>query len=59
MNVAFLGIDSLQVKWNNEDSFLNVAHKDPKVELEEQLKEVLLNEIIYANLLKIKMKSQK
>ena len=28
MNLAICGIDSSQVKWNNEGSFLNDAHKD-------------------------------
>ncbi len=28
MNMAIRGIDSSQVKWNNEGSFLNDAHKD-------------------------------
>lgn len=28
MNLAIRGIDSTQVKWNNEGSFLNDAHKD-------------------------------
>jgi len=28
MNLAIRGIDSSQVKWNNEGSFLNDAHKD-------------------------------
>jgi type I restriction enzyme M protein len=28
MNLAIRGIDSSQVKWNNEGSFLNNAHKD-------------------------------
>lgn len=30
MNLAIRGIDSSQVKWNNEGSFLNDAHKDLK-----------------------------
>jgi type I restriction enzyme M protein len=30
MNLAIRGIDSTQVKWNNEGSFLNDAHKDLK-----------------------------
>ena len=30
MNLAIRGIDSSQVKWNNEGSFLNNAHKDLK-----------------------------
>ena len=30
MNLAIRGIDSSQVKWNNEGSFLNNAHKDMK-----------------------------
>lgn len=30
MNLAIRGIDSSQVKWNNEGSFLNNAHKDIK-----------------------------
>lgn len=32
MNLAIRGIDSLQVKWNNEGSFLNDAHKDLKAD---------------------------
>lgn len=32
MNLAFRGIDSSQVKWNNEGSFLNDAHKDLKAD---------------------------
>lgn len=32
MNLAIRGIDSSQVKWNNEGSFLNDAHKDVKVD---------------------------
>lgn len=28
MNLAIRGIDSSQVKWNNEGSFLNDGHKD-------------------------------
>lgn len=32
MNLAIRGIDSSQVKWNNEGSFLNNAHKDVKVD---------------------------
>lgn len=32
MNLAIRGIDSSQVKWNNEGSLLNDAHKDLKVE---------------------------
>ncbi|WP_271424779.1 type I restriction-modification system subunit M [Aequorivita sinensis] len=32
MNLAIRGIDSSQVKWNNEGSFLNDAHKDKKVD---------------------------
>lgn len=32
MNLAIRGIDSSQVKWNNEGSFLNNAHKDLKVD---------------------------
>lgn len=32
MNLAIRGIDSSQVKWNNEGSFLSNAHKDLKVE---------------------------
>ncbi len=28
MNLAIRNIDSDQVKWNNEGSFLNDAHKD-------------------------------
>ena len=32
MNLAIRGIDSSQVKWNNEGSFLNNAHKDIKVD---------------------------
>lgn len=32
MNLAIRGIDSSQVKWNNEDSFLNDAHKDLKAD---------------------------
>lgn len=30
MNLAIRGLDSTQVKWNNEGSFLNNAHKDLK-----------------------------
>ncbi len=30
MNLAIRGIDSSQVKWNNEGLFLNNAHKDLK-----------------------------
>ncbi len=30
MNLAIRGLDSSQVKWNNEGSFLNNAHKDLK-----------------------------
>jgi len=32
MNLAIRGIDSTQVKWNNEGSFLNDAHKDLKAD---------------------------
>lgn len=32
MNLAIRGIDSTQVKWNNEGSFLNNEHKDVKVD---------------------------
>lgn len=32
MNLAIRGIDSSNVKWNNEGSFLNDAHKDLKAE---------------------------
>ncbi|MEM6830858.1 MAG: class I SAM-dependent DNA methyltransferase [Bacteroidota bacterium] len=32
MNLAIRGIDSSQVKWNNEGSFLHDAHKDTKVD---------------------------
>ncbi len=32
MNLAIRGIDSSQVKWNNEGSFLNDAHKNTKVD---------------------------
>jgi type I restriction enzyme M protein len=32
MNLALRGIDSSQVKWNNEGSFLNDAHKDLKAD---------------------------
>ncbi len=32
MNLAIRGINSSQVKWNNEGSFLNNAHKDVKVD---------------------------
>ena len=32
MNLAIRSIDSTQVKWNNEGSFLNDAHKDLRVE---------------------------
>ena len=32
MNLAIRGIDSTQVKWNAEGSFLNNAHKDVKVD---------------------------
>ncbi|MEE9364526.1 MAG: class I SAM-dependent DNA methyltransferase [Cellulophaga sp.] len=32
MNLAIRGLDSSQVKWNNEGSFLNNAHKDVKVD---------------------------
>jgi type I restriction enzyme M protein len=32
MNLAIRGIDSSQVKWNNEGSFLNNSHKDLKVD---------------------------
>lgn len=32
MNLATRGIDSSQVKWNNEGSFLNNAHKDLKAD---------------------------
>ena len=32
MNLAIRGIDSSQVKWNNEGSFLNAAHKDMKAD---------------------------
>ena len=32
MNLAIRGIDSSQVKWNNEGSFLNNEHKDVKVD---------------------------
>ena len=32
MNTAIHGIDSSQVKWNNEGSFLNDAHKDLKAD---------------------------
>jgi len=32
MNLAIRGLDSSQVKWNNEGSFLNDAHKDVKVD---------------------------
>ena len=33
MNLAIRSIDSSQVKWNNEGSFLNDAHKDLKADL--------------------------
>lgn len=33
MNLAIRSIDSTQVKWNNEGSFLNDAHKDLKADL--------------------------
>lgn len=33
MNLAIRGIDSSQVKWNSEGSFLNDAHKDLKANL--------------------------
>ncbi len=33
MNLAIRGIDSSQVKWNSEGSFLNDAHKDLKADL--------------------------
>ena len=32
MNLAIRGIDASQVKWNNEGSFLNDAHKDVKAD---------------------------
>ncbi len=32
MNLAIRGIDASQVRWNNEGSFLNDAHKDVKVD---------------------------
>jgi len=32
MNLAIRGIDSSQIKWNNEGSFLNNAHKDLKAD---------------------------
>lgn len=32
MNLAIRGINSKQVKWNNEGSFLNDAHKDLKAD---------------------------
>ena len=32
MNLAIRGIDAAQVKWNNEGSFLNDAHKDLKAD---------------------------
>lgn len=32
MNLAIRGIDSSQVKWNNEGSFLNDSHKDMKAD---------------------------
>jgi type I restriction enzyme M protein len=32
MNLAIRGIDSSQVKWNNEGSFLNDAHRDLKAD---------------------------
>ena len=32
MNLAIRGIDGSQVKWNNEGSFLNDAHKDLKAD---------------------------
>jgi len=32
MNLAIRGIDSTQVKWNNEGSFLNDAHRDLKAD---------------------------
>jgi len=32
MNLAIRGIDSSNVKWNNEGSFLNDAHKDLKAD---------------------------
>ena len=32
MNLAIRGIDSSQVKWNNEGSFLNDVHKDVKAD---------------------------
>lgn len=32
LNLAIRGIDSSQVKWNNEGSFLNDAHKDLKAD---------------------------
>jgi type I restriction enzyme M protein len=31
MNLAICGIDSSNVKWNNEGSFLNDLHKDLKM----------------------------
>ena len=32
MNLAIRSIDSSQVKWNNEGSFLNDVHKDLKAD---------------------------
>ena len=32
MNLAIRGLDSSQIKWNNEGSFLNNAHKDLKTD---------------------------
>src|SRR3989304_8388018 len=32
MNLSIRGIDSSNVKWNNEGSFLNNAHKDLKAD---------------------------
>ncbi len=32
MNLAIRGIDSSNIKWNNEGSFLNDAHKDLKAD---------------------------
>jgi type I restriction enzyme M protein len=32
MNLSIRGIDSSNVKWNNEGSFLNDAHKDLKAD---------------------------
>jgi type I restriction-modification system DNA methylase subunit len=57
MNLAIRGIDSSQVKWNNEGSFLNDAHRDLKADYiiaNPPFEEAQLNEVIKINISKIK-----